>query len=237
MAKDRSRSRLWCGALLAVSLSTALPLAAHAQFPEAPQVPAAMIDSPALKPPAGANVAIVEFDDLECPACAAANTTLMAASKKYNVPWVRHDFLIPGHVWSAQGAVNARWFDTKSKELGDAYRNAVFAAQQSISTKDDLNQFTQKFAQQHNVQLPFVVDPQGKFADAIRADINLAHALGLNRTPTIFVVTAHSHDPGHPFVQTLDVSMLYAYLDQAVSATSGAKTSASATTRKGHGTR
>jgi protein-disulfide isomerase len=212
------------GALLAGSAAFALalgcPASARAQFPEAPTVPQSMLDSPALKPPAGSNVAIVEFDDQECPACAAANPTLMAAAKKYHVPWIRHDFLIPGHVWSPQAAVNARYFESKNKELGADYRNQVFAAQQSIATRGDLNDFTQKFAQQHGIQMPFVVDPQGKFMDEIHADVDLAHALGLNRTPTIFVVTAHSHDPGHPFVQFLDPSMLYTYLDQAMSATS-----------------
>lgn len=208
------------------------PQGAYAQFPEAPTVPESMLNSPALKPPPGSNVAIVEFDDQECPACAAANPILEAASKKYRVPWIRHDFLIPGHVWSPQAAVNARYFDTKSKELGADYRNQVFAAQQSIATRDDLNQFTQKFAQQHGQQMPFVVDPQGKFMGEIHADIDLAHALGLNRTPTIFVVTAHSHDPGHPFVQLSDPSMLYAYLDQAVSATSAPAATAVKHTRK-----
>lgn len=207
--------------VLGLALAASLPLAAHAQFPEAPTVPASMVNSPALKPPPGANVAIVEFDDLECPACAAANPILMEAAKKYHVPWIRHSFLIPGHVWSRQAAINARWFDTKSQGIGDEYQNAMFAQQDSIATLSDLNQATQKFAQQHGIAMPFMVDPQGKLAGEVQSDVDLAHALGLNRTPTIFVVTAHSHDAGHPFVETNDPSMLYAYLDQAVSATGG----------------
>jgi protein-disulfide isomerase len=213
----------WSGnkGFLTLALATCLPLAAHAQFPEAPTVPGPMLNSPALKPPAGASVAIVEFDDLECPACGAANPILMEAAKKYHVPWIRHSFLIPGHVWSRQGAINALWFGEKSKDLDSEYQNYIFANQESIATLGDLNQFTQKFAQQHGMAMPFVVDPQGKLAAEVEADVDLAHALGLNRTPTIFVVTAHSHYPGHPFVETNDVSMLYTYLDQAVSATSG----------------
>jgi len=216
---NRNRTAL---GIFGLGLALAWAPGALAQFPEAPQVPKTMLNSPALRPPAGADVAIVEFDDLECPACAAANPTLMAAAKKYNVPWIRHDFLIPNHIWSRQAAINARWFDSRSKELGDAYRNAVFAAQQSISTPDDLSQFTQKFAQDHHIALPFVLDPQGKLIDEIHSDVDLAHALGLSRTPTIFVVTAHSHDPGAPFVQMNDTSLLYVYLDQAVSATRSA---------------
>ena len=226
----------WQAALLVVALAAGLPIAAQAQFSQEPQVPQSMQDSPSLKPPAGSTVAIVEFADLECPACRAANPTVAAAAAKYKVPWLFHDFPIPGHVWSLQAAVNARWFSEKSKPLAEEYRSAVYAAQTSISTKDDLNQFTQKFAADHKVQLPFVIDPQEKLIDEVRADASLARSLGVNRTPTIFVVTAHSHDPGHPFVQLTDPSMLYAYLDQAVSATSAAK-AAPAAAHKSHGTR
>ena len=103
-------------------------------------------DTSALHPPAGARVAIVEFDDLECPFCAQANPTLMQAAAHYKIPWVRHDFLIPGHIWSPRAAIYARWFDAKSKALGDDYRNQVFANQSSIETLGEMNQFTQKFA-------------------------------------------------------------------------------------------
>src|SRR5581483_7013509 len=89
-------------------------------------------DPSVLKPPAGARVAIIEFEDMECPDCANANPLLKEAAAKYNIPWVRHDFPLPFHPWSFQAAVNARWFDTKSKKLGDEYRDAVFASQPSI---------------------------------------------------------------------------------------------------------
>ncbi len=223
-----------CAAIAGLALSLAAS-PANAQFAQAPQVPESMLDSPALKPPAGSNVAIVEFADLECPACRAANPTVMSAASKYKVPWQFHDFPIPGHVWSTQAAVNARWFGEKSKELGEEYRNTIYTEQMSLSTQDDLTQATQKFAQDHHIQMPFVVDPQGKLLDAVRADASLARSLGVRQTPTIFVVTAHSHDPGHPFVQLNDPQMLYAYLDQAVSATSAPKATQTASARKNHG--
>ncbi len=65
-----------------------------------------------LRPPAGARVAIIEFEDLECPDCARANPLLKQAAEQYKIPWVRHDFPLPQHDWSFQAAVNARWFDT-----------------------------------------------------------------------------------------------------------------------------
>jgi protein-disulfide isomerase len=145
--------------------------------------------SSALKPPAGARVAIVEFDDLECPACAHANPLLMQAVAKYKIPWVRHDFLISYHNWSKYAALNARWLDIKSKALGDEYRNEVFAHQNSIETPAELSQFTQKFAQSHGVALPFAIDPQGKLIGEINADGDLGRQLGVTQTPTIYIVT------------------------------------------------
>jgi protein-disulfide isomerase len=166
-------------------------------------------DTSALHPPAGAKVAIVEFADLECPMCAHENPVLMEAVEHYHVPRVWHDFPLPQHNWSFQAAVNARWFESKAKKLGDDYRSAVFANQASIETKDDLQQFTQKFAQQHGVAMPFVEDPQGALAAEVKADAELGNRMGVHETPTAFVVTTHGYK------QIMDFSKLYTMLDQA----------------------
>ncbi|HEX3435560.1 MAG TPA: thioredoxin domain-containing protein [Pseudacidobacterium sp.] len=171
----------------------------------------------ALKPPAGAKVALVEFADLECPSCAHENPLLQDAAAKYRVPWVRHDFPIAYHHWSTQAAINARWFDTKSQKMGDEYRNAVFANQMSIETPDDLRAFTDKFAKDHGVALPFVVDPQGKFAAAVKADYDLGVRLGVHQTPTVWVVTDKHGVTSASEVK--DFNNLYAMLDTAVSET------------------
>jgi protein-disulfide isomerase len=166
-------------------------------------------DTSALHPPAGAKVAIVEFADLECPMCAMENPVIMQAVDHYHVAWVRHDFPLPMHNWSFQAAVNARWFDTKSKKLGDDYRNAIFANQRSIETKSDLQDFTQKFAQEHGTGLPFVMDPQGTLKAEVQADVDLGNRMGIGETPTAFVVTAHGYK------QILDWNKLYSMLDEA----------------------
>ncbi len=196
------------------------------------QTPIQVLDPTALKPPAGARVAIVEFDDLQCPACAAANPILMAAAAQYKIPWVRHDFLIPYHNWSRQAAINARWFDMKSKQLGDDYRNQVFASQNSIYNPNSLAQWTQKFAQDHGVAMPFAVDPQGKLAGVVDADVALAQRTGIKSTPTIFIVTAGGK--GAPFTQVLNPSQqLYTDIDKAMAETAApAKTT---TARKSGG--
>ncbi|HEU5350152.1 MAG TPA: thioredoxin domain-containing protein [Terracidiphilus sp.] len=171
-------------------------------------------DSPALRPPAGARVAIVEFDDLECPACAHANPLLMKAAAKYHISWIRHDFLIPYHTWSRNAAIRARWFDAKSKGLGDEYRNEVFANQSTIYNPNMLIEFTQRFAQKHGVELPFSIDPEGKLLAKIDADKALGDRIGIHLTPTIFIVT---NNPSNPWiwVQNPDTD-LFADIDRAM---------------------
>jgi protein-disulfide isomerase len=193
------------------------------------QTPIQVLDASALHPPAGARVAIVEFADLQCPACAAANPTLKAAVAQYKIPWVRHDFLIPYHNWSRNAAINARWFDLKSKALGDDYRDQVFAAQASIYNPDSLTQFTQKFAQSHGITLPFAIDPQGKLASDVNADIAIGTRLGIKSTPTIFIVTAGSK--GAPYTQVLKPAQdLYTTIDRALADTAPAPKSTTAKT-------
>jgi protein-disulfide isomerase len=201
-------------AVAAALLLLATAGAARAQF--APPSPGTQVRDPsALHPPAGARVAIVEFEDLECPDCARANPLLKEAATNYKIPWIRHDFPLPFHNWSFTAAVNARWFDTKSKALGDEYRDQVFANQPSIVSPEVLREFTQKFADSHKIALPFAMDPQGTLATQVKADYALGQRIGIEHTPTIWVVTA-SNSRGAPFVEVVDRSKLYELIDQAM---------------------
>jgi protein-disulfide isomerase len=190
-------------------------------------------DASALKPPPGARVAIIEFEDMECPDCARANPLLKAAATQYHIPWVRHDFPLPFHAWSFDAAVYARWFDTKSKKIGDDFRDAVFAHQQEIDEAAQsspetasgpttqsaaaIRQFAQKFAEEHGLALPFVVDPQKKLAALVQADLDLGKRVGIEHTPTIWVVT--NKKSGVPFVEVVDRDRLYDIIDQALAET------------------
>jgi protein-disulfide isomerase len=214
MASSRpNRARLFAAlALLAITA------AAHGQFAPPPRG-TPVKDPAALKPPAGAKVAIVEFEDMECPDCARANPLVKEAAAKYKIPWVRHDFPLPFHAWSFNAAVNARWFDLKSKALGDEYRDAVFDNQTAITSLPILADFTNKFAQSKGMAMPFAIDPQGKLAAQVKADYALGQRIGIEHTPTIWVVTASSK--GSPFVEVVDRSKLYQLIDQAIADTRG----------------
>lgn len=167
-------------------------------------------DTSMLKPPPGVKLAILEWEDLECPACMHAFPFVHTAVAQYHIPLVEYDFLIPGHTWSHQAALYARYIKDKiSPELATQYRREVFAAQYRIASRDDLLNFTKQFFAANGKQIPFVLDPTGQLEREVEADVNLGKKLGLVATPTIVVVT-----PNH-WIQVKDVSDLDAAIDQA----------------------
>ncbi len=206
---------------LAAALFLALP--AFAQFSAPPNTANRFKDTSMVKPPAGAKVAIYEFEDLECPACAHAFPIVHSAVEHYKIPLVRHDFPLNMHIWSRDAAVIARYIQDKiSPQLAEDYRRAVFANQTAISSKEDLQNFSQKFFQSHGHPMPFVIDPSGLFSAEVQADYTLGERIGLSQTPTIFVVTQKN------WIQVTDITYLYQTIDSALAQ---ANTAAPATTK------
>jgi protein-disulfide isomerase len=196
--KNMSRSR--CAVLSLLSLVFAAGLRAAANEPV----------NPALRPPKGAQVAIVVFEDLQCPQCRRVAPILEEASKTYKIPLVRHDFPLPMHNWSYDAAVMARYFDETSKALGNEFRDYIFSNQLEINPQN-LRGYAEKFATEHKVGLPFVIDPQGKFAAEVNADRDVGKAIKLEHTPTVYVVS--SRHPDRPYVEMKDSRQLYALID------------------------
>lgn len=167
--------------------------------------------SPALRPPKGAQVAIVVFEDLQCPDCRRATPLVEEAAKTYKIPVVWHDFPLPFHSWSYDAAVMGRFFDAHSKAAGNEFRDYIFSNQLEI-TPQNLRGYAEKFATEHKIDLPFVIDPDGKFAAEVNADRELGKSIKLEHTPTLFVVS--NKRTGKPFVEVVDRSQLYALIDE-----------------------
>lgn len=163
-----------------------------------------------LRPPKGSQVAIVVFEDLQCPMCRRTAPIVEQASKTYKIPVVRHDFPLPMHNWSYQAAVMARFFDTHSKETGNEFRDYIFENQLEVNPQN-LRSYAEKFAAAHKVDLPFVIDPSGKFAAQVNADRDLGKAIKLDHTPTVYIVS--SRNPNKPYVEVKDNSQLYLTID------------------------
>jgi protein-disulfide isomerase len=195
--------------ILAAALLLALP--ASLSLPALAQGTGSFKDTSVLRAPAGSRVAIFEFEDLECPACAHAFPIVHTAVEKYKIPLLRHDFPLKMHIWSFDAAVIARYIQDKiSPQAAEEYRRAVFANQISIASKEDLTAFTQKYFQSHGRMMPMIIDPNGLFAAEVRADYTLGERVGLTQTPTIFIVTQKG------YTQVSDVTQLYAMLDTAI---------------------
>ncbi len=163
--------------------------------------------------PAGKKVAIYEFEDLECPACAHAFPIVHEAADRYKIPLLRHDFPLAQHLWSRDAAITARYLQDKvSKEAAEQYRRDVFSNQNAIASKDDLTAYTRKWFAEHKQagNIPFVMDPSGLFAAEVQADSRLGERIGLIHTPTIFVLYSKG------WVQVTDVSQLYTVIDNAI---------------------
>ena len=163
-----------------------------------------------LRPPKGSPVALVVFEDLQCPQCARSAPLMAQASQTYKIPLVQHDFPLPMHNWSMDAAIMARYFDTHSKTVGDAFRLYIFDHQREIFP-NNLRGFAEKFATEHKVEFPFVVDPSGKLSALVIADRDLGKSINIDHTPTIYVVT--DKKSGTPFVEVKDLSQLYATID------------------------
>jgi len=206
--------RIFFFALL-LTAAAAIAVPANAQFAPAAS---SFKDTRMIKPPFGAKVAIWEFEDLECPACARAFPLVHEAAHKYGIPLLRHDYPLPMHIWSFDAAVNARYIQdvVKNPALADEYRGSVFKAQNGISNKNDLLNFTQHFAAAHKINWPFAVDPGQTLAAKVKADKALGDQIGLTETPTIFVVTNRGG-----LQQVQDINQLYQIIDSAIASTGG----------------
>jgi protein-disulfide isomerase len=167
-------------------------------------------DTSMLKAPKGAKAAIVVFEDLQCPMCSKAAPQVEKASATYKIPVIRHDFPLPKHDWSLQAAIIARYFDQTSKDTGNQFRDYMFANQTQINP-DNLRRYADTFAASRKIALPFVIDPQGKLAAQVTEDKNLGQRIGLDHTPTIYIVSAK---PGmKPVEVQSNLSNLYELID------------------------
>jgi protein-disulfide isomerase len=145
-------------------------------------------DASLLKPPRGAKVAVVMFEDLQCPECARAYAVVLEAASVHRIPVVLHDFPLPMHNWAFDAAVWARYFDKTSRDMGNDFRKFIYANQIQI-TRDNLQQWVQKFAGENKTAVTPVPDPGGKLAEQVRADYLLGQRIGVEHTPTIWVVS------------------------------------------------
>ena len=94
-------------------------------------------DASSLKPPPGAKVAVVMFEDLECPDCARAYPVVRDAAKAHNVPVVLHDFPLPVHNWSFDAAIYARYSSDLQREASIEDQNRICRERAARGEEDE----------------------------------------------------------------------------------------------------
>jgi len=165
----------------------------------------AAADGSGFEVPKGADAAVVVFEDLQCPDCAQVHPTLLEVTRASKVPLVIHDFPITRHVWAFPAAVLARYFTQQSPELGVEFRSFVFANQKDVNPAT-LRPMAEKFAAEHGLQLPPVIDGDDRLKALVQADFDLGGKIGLEYVPLVFVIGRGS-GPDH-WTEVTDVEKL-----------------------------
>ena len=118
----------------------------------------------------------------------------------------------------------ARYFDQTSIALGNAFREFILTNQAQIS-RDNLQQWIQKFGDVNKATIPPTNDPDGKLTEKVRADYALGQRIGVERTPKIWVVS--KAEVSQPFVEDLKDEQLSQVVGEMLQKTQPAKPAAS----------
>src|SRR5438477_11434217 len=90
-------------------------------------------DPALLRPPKGAAVAMVVFQDLQCPMCRTDAPLEEKAAKAHKNRIVRHDIPHPMHNLSINTALIASYYDSNTKDLGNQIRELSFDHKSKIT--------------------------------------------------------------------------------------------------------
>jgi uncharacterized membrane protein/protein-disulfide isomerase len=154
--------------------------------PRVPEVVAQM--------PAGVKVFVLKFNDYQCPACRMTYFAYKDIFAKYEASnpqdfrYETRDFPLDSecgmggiHQFACEAAVAVRLAKAKSPEQGKQLENWLFERQDTLS-RDLAKRGLSEIAQVNSYDADYP-----KTIEAIRADVKLGTALGVNGTPTFFV--------------------------------------------------
>lgn len=138
-------------------------------------------------------VTVVEFSDMQCPACKRAWGDLKPILHRLPVAHVSAHFpLVNAHPWAFRAAVAASCFGQKSPSLIAAFKDFMFAqqAELKLETVDDAV-FT--FASQNNVDEAFLRGcyMREKAVAEVLEHLALGYRLGVMGTPSYFAGGEH----------------------------------------------
>ena len=145
-----------------------------------------------------AKVVAVNFDDFECPYCAAMHRTLFPEIfKEYGdrVTFIyKDDPLTEIHPWALHAAVDANCLAAQNSDAYWDFADYIHANKREVDTQkpearfEAIDKMTMQQGQKHNVdaaKLQACVKAQNE--DAVRASMKEADDLGVNGTPALFI--------------------------------------------------
>ena len=151
------------------------------------------LDREAGGPVRGANnpqVTLVEFSDLQCPHCKAAQPVIEKIMADYpNAKLVFENFPLANHKWAAQAAAYGVCMAQQSLPTFWNFVQAVYGAQETIPPEGDPTPRLTELARQAGAD-PVRVDACSKLPatqQQIEKSIDLGRAVGVTGTPTVFI--------------------------------------------------
>jgi len=165
-------------------------------------------------------VRVIAYGDLQCGDCAAYRSMLdEKLLPKYgaSVAFEHRDFPLPKHPLAHAAAVAARYFNTVNAETGIAFQRYCFNKLASI-TVQAFEVKLREFAFDHRIDPASAVAAltDAKLAATVEDDHREGIALGVTRTPTVFV-------NGDAYVETFSFREISNAIDAALSATEKSK--------------
>lgn len=146
-----------------------------------------------------AKVVVVNFDDFECPYCAAMHKTLFPEIlKEYGdrVDFIYKDYpLAEIHPWAIHAAVDANCLAAQNTDAYWDFADTIHANKHEVDSEktpgarfEAIDKLAVLQGQKHNVdvvKLQACVKAQNE--DAVRASMKEADGIGVNATPTLFI--------------------------------------------------
>ena len=142
-----------------------------------------------LRPPKGSQVAIVVFEDLQCPDCKRAAPLLAEAGRTYKIPVVRHDYPLPMHknTWAASNAAACADEQGKFWDMHDQLFNAQdqWNGQATSRPKGKFMEYAKALGLKMD-QFEACFDSK-KYQPRIKANELMATRRGASQTPTFVI--------------------------------------------------
>jgi protein-disulfide isomerase len=168
-----------------------------------------------------AKVVVVNFDDFECPYCAAMHHTLFPdILKEYGdrVTFIYKDYpLAEIHPWAIHAAVDANCLAAQNTDAYWDFADTIHASKRDVDNEktsgarfEAIDKMAVLQGQKHNVdvtKLQACVKTQNE--DAVKASMKEADGIGVNATPTLFI-------NGQKIDGAVPVSEIRAALDNAL---------------------